>query len=54
MNHSYEFHNFTIVDFEGNWLVFGNGKEFLYNYKYDLIGVFDTNKDAEDFILKVF
>ena len=42
--YSYEFHNFTIVQFYGDWLVYGMN---------ELLGKFDTDKEAEDFVLEI-
>lgn len=51
MKYSYEFHGFTIVESYGDWFVYGTHKDTI---KYGFIREFDTNKEAEDFILEVF
>lgn len=51
MKYNYEFHKFTIVKSDGDWFVYGTHKDTM---KYGFIGRFDTNKEAEDFILEVF
>jgi len=50
MKYSYEFHGFTIVESYGDWLVYGTNKETI---KYGFLRKFDTDKEAEDFILKI-
>lgn len=50
MPHSYEFHGFTIVEHYGDWFVYGTSRVTM---KYGFLRGFDTNKEAEDFILEI-
>ena len=50
MNYSYEFHGFTIVESYGDWFVYGTSKETI---KYGFLRKFDTDKEAENFILEI-
>lgn len=50
MRRSYEFHNFTIVEFYGDWVVYGTNASTM---KYGFLGCFDTDKDVEDFIMGI-
>ena len=43
MRRSYEFHNFTIVEFYGDWAVYGTSASTM---KYGFLGCFDTDKEA--------
>lgn len=50
MPHSYEFHGFTIVEHYGDWLIYGTS---CITMKYGFLGCFDTDKEAEDFIMGI-